>query len=162
MIGECGAEDEEAIFDIINQAATAYGGVIPADRYHEPYTSMEELRKEMVEMKFFGYREAGHLVGIAGFQPVKDVTLIRHVYVLPDFQRRGIGEKLLDHIIQVATTRLVLVGTWSAALWAIRFYEKHGFKIRPNKDELLRRYWKIPERQIEVSVVLGIEKSQFH
>jgi GNAT superfamily N-acetyltransferase len=162
LISVCSAEDEKAILNIINKAATAYRGVIPADRYHEPYMPLEELRKEMAEMKFFGYQEAGHLVGIAGYQPVKDVTLIRHVYVLPNFQRKGIGEKLLNHIIQVATTRKILVGTWSAATWAIGFYEKHGFKLRTNKDELLRKYWKIPERQIEVSVVLGIENSQFH
>jgi len=157
LIRRCGQKDEEIIFNIINESAKAYEGVIPGDRYHEPYMPLEELRKEMGEMAFFGYEEEGKLLGVAGFQPVKDVALVRHLYVLPEHQRRGIGAKLLNHIKRIATTQQLLVGTWEAATWAIRFYEKHGFRLLPNKDKLLRKYWEIPERQIELSVVLGID-----
>lgn len=156
MIRKCGLKDEEIIFKIINESAKAYKAVIPADRYHEPYMPLEELRGEMSEMTFFGYEDEGKLLGVAGFQPVKDVTLVRHTYVLPKHQRRGIGGKLLTHIRRITTTQQLLVGTWEAATWAIRFYAKYGFRLLPNKDELLRKYWKIPERQIELSVVLGI------
>lgn len=156
MIRKCGLKDEEIIFKIINESAKAYKAVIPADRYHEPYMPLEELRGEMSEMTFFGYEDEGKLLGVAGFKPVKDVTLVRHTYVLPKHQRRGIGGKLLNHIKRITTTQQLLVGTWEAATWAIRFYEKYGFRLLPNKDELLRKYWKIPERQIELSVVLGI------
>jgi GNAT superfamily N-acetyltransferase len=159
LIRECDQGDEVEIFKIINESAKAYKDVIPKDRYHEPYMPLEELRREMSEMTFFGYQEEGKLLGVAGYQPVKDVTLVRHIYVLPEHQRRGIGSKLLRHLMRMTTRRQILVGTWEAATWAIRFYEKHGFKLLPNKDELLRRYWKIPERQIELSVVLGIHMS---
>jgi GNAT superfamily N-acetyltransferase len=159
LIRKCGREDEETIFRVINGSAKAYRGVIPEDRYREPYMPLEELRGEMSEITFFGYEEEGRLLGVAGYQPVKDVTLVRHLYVLPEHQGRGIGSELLSHIMRTATTLRVLVGTWEAAEWAVRFYEKHGFKLLSNKDELLRKYWKIPERQIELSVVLGIEKS---
>ncbi len=155
LIKKCDRDDELTIFGIINDSAKAYRGVIPEDRYHEPYMSLEELRGEMREMIFFGYEEAGKLLGVAGFQLVKDVTLVRHIYVLPEHQKRGIGGRLLSHILSTAATRNVLVGTWEAATWAIRFYQKHGFRLAPNKDELLRRYWRIPERQIELSIVLG-------
>ncbi len=97
---------------------------------------------------------------VAGYQPVMDVTLVRHLYVLPEYRRSGIGGELLRHVVGVANTRRILVGTWVAAEWAIRFYEKNGFKLQLNKDELLRRYWKIPERQVDLSVVLGIEKAR--
>ena len=97
------------------------------------------------------------LIGVIGFQPVKDVTLIRHAYVLPDYQRKSIGTKLLNHVKQKTKTKHLLVGTWADATWAIRFYQKHGFQLMPEKDELLRKYWDIPQRQIETSVVLGIE-----
>jgi N-acetylglutamate synthase-like GNAT family acetyltransferase len=152
---KCEKKDEETILGIINQSAVAYKDVIPEDRYHEPYMSMEELRKEMSEMTFFGYEEKGKILGVAGFQPVKNVTLLRHVYVLPKHQQKGIGSKLLNHIKHIATTQQLMVGTWKTATWATRFYEKHGFRLLPNKNELLRKYWKIPERQIELSVVLG-------
>jgi GNAT superfamily N-acetyltransferase len=158
LIRKCSQDDELAIFSIINESAKAYRGVIPEDRYHDPYMSLEELRGEMSEMIFFGYEEEGKLLGIAGFQPVKDVTLVRHIYVLPEHQKRGIGGMLLTHTLSKATTRKVLVGTWEAATWAIRFYEKHRFRLAPNKDELLRKYWRIPERQIVLSVVLGIDR----
>jgi GNAT superfamily N-acetyltransferase len=159
LIRKCGEDDREAIFIVINEAAKAYKDLIPKDRYSEPYMSMPDLRNEMGKMTFFGYEEEGKLLGIAGYQQVKDVTLVRHVYVLSEEQRRGVGSQLLNQTIQVAKTRRILVGTWQAATWAIRFYEKHGFKLQPNKDELLREYWRIPERQIQLSVVLGIEKT---
>jgi GNAT superfamily N-acetyltransferase len=155
LIRRCNQEDEAEIFKIINESAKAYKDVIPEDRYHEPYMPLEELRKEMSEMIFFGYEEKGRLLGVVGHQPVKDVTLMRHIYVLPQHQRRGIGSELLSHLMRIATSSQILVGTWEAAAWAIRFYEKHGFTLLPNKDELLRRYWKIPERQIELSIVLS-------
>jgi GNAT superfamily N-acetyltransferase len=158
LINSYGNDVADEIFSAINEAAKAYTGVIPVDVYHEPYMPMEELRKEMSEITFLGYREEGKLVGVAGYQQVGDVTLVRHVYVLPDHQRRGIGEKLLAKIFRIANTDRVLVGTWEAATWAIRFYEKNGFKLQPNKEELLRKYWRIPNRQIELSVVLGIQK----
>lgn len=158
MIKICGDGDEGEILNIINESAKTYRGVIPRDVYCEPYMPLRELRKEINEMTFFGYQAEGKLVGVAGYQRVKDVTLVRHVYVLPEHQRRGIGEKLLAHILWIATTKRILVGTWEAATWAIRFYEKNGFKLQANKDELLRKYWKIPTRQIGLSVVLGIEK----
>jgi len=157
LIRECNQGDEVGIFKIINESAKAYKDVIPEDRYHEPYMSLQELRREMSEMTFFGYEEEGKVLGVAGYQPVKDVTLVRHIYVLPEHQRRGIGSKLLSYLMGMTTSRQILVGTWEAATWAIRFYEKHGFKLLPNKNELLRRYWKIPERQIELSIVLGMK-----
>lgn len=157
MIRKCNQEDEAEIFKIINESAKAYKDVIPEDCYHEPYMPLKELRREMSEMTFFGYEEQGKLLGVVGHQPVKDVTLVRHIYVLPEHQRRGIGSRLLRHVMSMATSRRILVGTWKAASWAIRFYEKHGFKLLPNKNELLRKYWRIPERQIELSVVLGLK-----
>ena len=156
MIRQCSPNDEERILYIMNEAAKAYRGAIPQDRYQEPYISLEELRREISEITFFGFERGGNLLGIVGYQPVKDVTLVRHLYVLPDYQRRGIGSALLDHVLRMATSRRVLVGTWEAATWAIRFYEKHGFRLRHNRDQLLRAYWKIPDRQIETSVVLEI------
>ena len=153
----CGRNDQTKIFAIINDSAKAYRSVIPADRYHEPYMPLDELRKEFDEMTFFAYEEK-EMLGVVGYQPVKDVTLVRHLYVVPGYQRRGIGKKLLEHVIHMAKTRRILVGTWGAAIWAIRFYEKNGFELLPNKDELLRNYWNVPERQIQLSVVLGMEK----
>jgi len=142
---------------IINEAARAYQGVIPADCYHQPYMPMEELEREMKQIAFFGWEINGELVGVMGFQPVKDVTLIRHAYVLPRWQKQGIGSKLLNHLKGLVTTPHLLVGTWTDARWAITFYQKHGFELLPNKDELLKTYWNIPQRQIETSVVLGRE-----
>jgi GNAT superfamily N-acetyltransferase len=156
MIRRCKPADMESIYRIINDGALAYKGVIPWDCWHEPYMSTAELMREMKRMRFFGWEEEGRLLGVIGFQPVEDVTLIRHAYVLRDQQRRGIGSSLLRYVKGLAKTRL-LVGTWSDATWAIQFYEKHGFRLLPDKDELLRRYWNIPQRQIETSVVLGLE-----
>jgi len=155
MIRKCQADDTKRIHFIINEAAKAYEGVIPADSYHQPYMSMDELEQEMKRMTFFGWEVNGELVGITGFEPIKDVTLIRHAYVLPRWQRQGIGSKLLNHLKGLATTSCLLVGTWADAHWAIAFYKKHGFSLLPNKDELLKTYWNIPQRQIETSVVLG-------
>jgi len=157
LIRKCSEADEAEILRIINESAKAYKGVIPEDRYQEQYMPLEELRREMREMTFFGYQEERKLLGVAGYQPVEDVDLVRHMYVLPERRRTGIGSELLCHLMRVAGTRRILVGTWEADTWAISFYEKHGFKLLRNKDQLLRRYWKIPERQIELSVVLGME-----
>jgi len=116
----------------------------------------EELQGEMKSMTFFGWEEEGKLVGVMAFQPVEDVTLIRHAYVLPNYQRKSIGTSLLDHLRLMTKTEKLLVGTWAEAVWAIGFYQKHGFRVMPNKDELLNMYWSVPRRQIETSVVLGI------
>jgi len=157
MFRTLSSKDTGVIYEVINKAACAYQRVIPEDCYRDPYMPEEELRREMARMTFFGW-DAGHrIVGVIGFQPVKDVTLIRHAYVLPNYQRRGIGTKLLDHVKQMTKTRYLLVGTWADAAWAIQFYQKQGFKLMPGKDELLRKYWDVPQRQIETSVVLGIE-----
>ena len=157
MIRKLSPEDAPAIYDVINQAAKAYHGIIPDDRYHEPYMPGEELHHEMKNMAFFGWEEEGNLVGVMGFQPVAEVTLIRHAYVLPDYQKKGIGARLLNHLMQMTESRQLLVGTWADATWAIDFYRKHGFKFMPDKGGLLRQYWDIPQRQVETSVVLGIE-----
>jgi GNAT superfamily N-acetyltransferase len=151
------------ILNIVNEAAEAYKGIIPEDRWKEPYMSTEELREEIASgVKFYGWIENDILVAVMGIQTVNDVTLIRHAYVLTGHQRRGIGEKLLRHLLNMARTSEVLVGTWEAAYWAIRFYEKHGFKLVTKKetDQLLRKYWNIPKRQIETSVVLRFEKEK--
>jgi GNAT superfamily N-acetyltransferase len=157
MIKALSAKDASIIYEVINKAAHAYRGVIPEDCYHEPYMPEQELRREMAGMTFFGWHEGGKVIGVIGFQSVKDVTLVRHAYVLPEYQRKGIGTKLLNHVKQMTKTKRLLVGTWADAVWAIQFYQKHGFKLMPEKDELLKKYWNVPQRQIEASVVLGIE-----
>ena len=157
MIHECRPEDIDRIYSIINKTAKAYEGVIPADRYHQPYMPIEELEWEMKRMTFFGWKVNGELVGVMGFEPVKDVTLIRHAYVLPQWQKQGIGSKLLNHLRSLVTTSRLLVGTWADAHWAIDFYKRRGFDLLPDKSELLKIYWDIPQRQIETSVVLGID-----
>jgi len=157
MIRESQPGDIDRIYFIINEAAKAYEGVIPADCYHQPYMPMDELEREMKRMTFFGWEVNGELVGVIGFEPVKDVTLIRHAYVLPQWQKQGIGSKLLSHLKGLVTTARLLVGTWADAYWAIDFYKRRGFNLLPGKDELLKTYWDIPQRQIETSVVLGID-----
>lgn len=157
MIRKCQANDTRRIYSIINEAAKAYDGAIETDCYHQPYMPEEELEQEMKRVTFYGYETGGELVGIMGIEPIKDVTLIRHAYVLPQWQKRGIGNKLLNHLKSLTTTRRLLVGTWAAAHWAIAFYQKHGFKLLQDKDELLETYWDIPPRQIETSVVMGLE-----
>jgi GNAT superfamily N-acetyltransferase len=156
MIKELTSANTGTVFDIINKAAAAYKGAIPADCYHEPYMTRDELSREMADMTFFGWEEEGKLVGVMGFQPVKNVTLIRHAYVVPGCQRKGVGSSLLEHLKLITRTKELLVGTWAGATWAIDFYRKHGFRLMPGKDELLKMYWNIPQRQIETSVVLGI------
>ncbi len=157
MIRQCDGSEFETIYKIINDAAQAYEGVIPADRWKEPYMSKDELRQEIDEgIIFWGYEEDGELVGVMGIQHIQDVTLIRHAYVRTAKQGHGIGGKLLSHLRQ-QTTCPILIGTWAGAIWAIRFYEKYGFRLvsSEEKDRLLRKYWTIPERQIETSVVLA-------
>ena len=156
-IRPCRDDDRAAILAIVNAAAEAYRGVIPADRWHEPYMPWDELGSEIAAgVAFWGYEEDGRLAGVMGFQSVRDVDLIRHAYVLPSSQRRGIGGALLGHLRQLSTRR-ILVGTWEAADWAIRFYRRHGFELvaPARKAVLLKAYWNIPDRQIEVSVVLA-------
>ncbi len=153
----CQPGDIDRIHFIINEAAKAYKGAIPTDCYHQPYMPKDELEQEMKQMTFFGQEVNRELVGIMGFQPIKDVTLIRHAYVLPQWQKQGIGSRLLNHLEGLVTTSRLLVGTWADAHWAIAFYQKHGFGLVPDKDELLETYWDIPQRQIETSVVLGID-----
>ena len=157
MIRKCQPSDAKRIHFIINEAAKAYNRVIPADCYHQPYMPMDELNQEMGRMTFFGWEVNGELVAVVGFQPVKDVTLIRHAYVLPEWQKQGIGNKLLNHLKGLVTTSRLLVGTWADASWAIAFYKKRGFSLLPDSDALLKTYWDIPQRQIETSVVLGME-----
>jgi GNAT superfamily N-acetyltransferase len=162
MIRTLVASDFDAILEVINDAAQIYKGVIPGDRWKEPYMSAEELRKEIeAGVRFFGWIRGERLLGVAGIQALKDTTLIRHAYVLLGCQRRGIGTRLLKYLMGLAGTNEVLVGTWADATWAIRFYEKHGFKLVSSreKDRLLRAYWSIPERQIETSVVLRTSSS---
>jgi GNAT superfamily N-acetyltransferase len=157
MITKLSVKDTATIYEIINKAACAYRGVIPGDCYHEPYMPEPELRREMANMTFFGWREGDKVIGVIGYQRVRDVTLVRHAYILPEYQRKGIGTKLLDYVKRMTQTRQLLVGTWADNTWAIQFYQKHGFNLMPAKDELLKKYWDIPGRQIETSVVLGIE-----
>jgi GNAT superfamily N-acetyltransferase len=156
MIRPCHDDEREAILAIVNAAAEAYRGVIPADRWHEPYMPAQELDEEMAAgVEFWGYQAGGELVGVMGIQPVRDVYLIRHAYVAPEAQRRGIGGALLEHLLAEIDGR-VLVGTWAAAQWAVDFYLGHGFaQAGPELTaQLLREYWSIPERQIATSVVL--------
>jgi len=157
MIRRCQPDDIDKIYFIINEAAKAYQSKIPADCYHQPYMPMDELKREFERITFYGWEEDGKLVGIMGIEPTGDVTLIRHTYVLPRWQRQGIASRLLNYLKSLVTTSRLLAGTWADAQWAISFYEKHGFKLLPNKDELLKTYWNIPSRQIETSVVLGVE-----
>ena len=157
MIRTCAAADSEAMFEIINDAAQAYRGVIPADRYHEPYMSREELAQEVTQgVSFWGYEEGSELLGVMGLQDKGEVTLIRHAYVRTCVHRRGIGGKLLRFLL-AQTSAPILIGTWAQATWAIRFYERYGFRLvtPEEKDRLLQRYWTIPDRQMETSVVLA-------
>ena len=157
MIRRCTADDFEAIYEIVNDAARAYQGVIPEDRWREPYMPREELRHEIDEgVCFWGWEANGLLVGVMGLQEVQDVTLIRHAYVRTARKNQGIGGRLLSHL-KTQADRPLLVGTWAAAIWAIRFYEKRGFQLvsPEEKNRLLKKYWSIPVRQVETSVVLA-------
>lgn len=157
MIRECEPSDFEAIYEIINDAAQAYQGIIPPDRWHEPYMPIEELQEEIAAgVVFLGYQEDGELVGVMGTQDVQDVTLIRHAYVRTARRNQGVGGQLLASIMKDAT-RPVLIGTWADAIWAVRFYERNGFAVvsPQEKVRLLHKYWTVPDRQIETSVVLA-------
>ena len=156
-IRPCTAEDLPALFSIVNDAAQAYRGVIPADCWHEPYMPLDELKQAIRDgIVFWGYEMAGELVGLMGIQDRGEISLIRHAYVQTVQRRKGIGEKLLRRL-EGMTAKPILIGTWSAAAWAIRFYEKNGYRAlsRPETERLLRKYWSIPERQIETSIVLA-------
>jgi N-acetylglutamate synthase-like GNAT family acetyltransferase len=160
MIRRCNDHDFDVIGAVINDGAQKYRGVIPSDRWTEPYMPAEKLRHEIDDgVVFWGYEETGKLVGVMGIQKVQDVTLIRHAYVLTTCQQQGIGARLLAHLRSL-TNDPVLIGTWADAVWAIGFYQKHGFQIvsPAEKNRLLKIYWKIPERQIETSVVLADQK----
>ena len=161
MICKLSSSDFKNILRVINEAAIAYKGIIPTDRWREPYMPESELREQIADgVEFYGWQENGELIGVMGMQKVRDVTLIRHAYVLTARQRIGIGAKLLQHLLTLARTSVVLVGTWEAAWWAIRFYEKPGFQLtsRDETNRLLKEYWNIPERQVETSVVLKLER----
>ncbi len=156
-IRPCRDDERPLILAIVNAAAEAYRGVIPADRWHVPYMSAAELDAEIASgVAFWGYDDGGQVIGVMGIQPVADVDLIRHAYVVPDRQGEGVGAALLRQLTETAA-RPVLVGTWAAAEWAIRFYERHGFELvsQEEKARLLRTYWNIPERQVATSVVLA-------
>jgi GNAT superfamily N-acetyltransferase len=157
MTRKLSAADFQIIYNIVNEASVAYKGKIPDDCYHEPYMPKEELQTEMdVGVQFYGITVDGELAAVMGIQPVGDVTLIRHAYTLTRFQRQGLGEQLLNYLIDLAKTERILIGTWTDAPWAIKFYQKHGFNqhTREETNELLNKYWHIPQRQIETSIVL--------
>ena len=157
MIRRCKDTDFDAIVEIINDAAQAYRGAIPADCWKEPYMPEQKLRQELAGgVVFWGYEQNDELVGVMGIQDVADVTLIRHAYVRTAHRSRGIGAALLLQL-RTLTVRPILIGTWATASWAIRFYERHGFAMisGEEKNRLLRKYWSIPERQVETSVVLA-------
>jgi len=160
LIRACRDDERDAILAIVNTAAEAYRGVIPDDRWHDPYMPADELDEEIeAGVRFLGYEADGELIGVMGIQDVGDVTLIRHAYVAPASQRRGVGGQILERLV-ATTERPILVGTWAAADWAISFYERNGFGlVGPERTpELLKRYWSIPDRQIETSVVLSLRR----
>jgi N-acetylglutamate synthase-like GNAT family acetyltransferase len=157
MIRECKESDFNTIFEIINDAAKIYKGVIPQDRWQEPYMSLAELSTQIEDgIVFWGLERDGQLLGVTGIQDKGDVTLIRHAYVLSRAQKRGIGKKLLQHL-QGMTKKPILFGTWSAASWAVSFYQKNAYMLvsEEEKNRLLRRYWSVPDRQVATSVVLA-------
>jgi GNAT superfamily N-acetyltransferase len=157
MIRRCDEQDFELIWAIINDGAQAYRGTIPNDRWTEPYMSREKLQHEIDDgVVFWGEEDRGTLIGVMGLQHVQDVTLIRHAYVRTGSQKLGVGSQLLSHLREL-TKDPVLIGTWADAVWAVRFYERNGFQVvsTEDKDRLLKKYWIIPARQIETSVVLA-------
>ena len=160
MIRTATEKDFEEIFNVINDAAAAYKGVIPPDRWHEPYMPKEELKAQIEDGVMFScYVDNDEVIGVMGIQDKMDVVLIRHAYVRTNQRNRGIGSILLQKLMK-GSTRPILIGTWKAANWAIGFYEKHGFRRveEKEKNRLLKKYWAIPDRQIETSVVLVDEK----
>ncbi|MEN6405759.1 MAG: GNAT family N-acetyltransferase [Thermoguttaceae bacterium] len=157
MIRPCTASDVSTIHEIINEAAAAYHGVIPDDRWREPYMSMDELQDELANgVAFWGFEEDGELCGVMGIQDRGDVCLIRHAYVRLTHQRGGVGTQLLRSL-ESTTQKPILIGTWASAVWAVAFYERNGYQrvSEAEKNRLLHRYWRIPERQVETSVVLA-------
>jgi len=157
MIRQCTDSDFEKICEIINDAAQAYKGIIPPDRWKDPYMPKDELRREIDDgVVFWGYEEESDLIGVMGIQDVRDVTLIRHAYVRTAKRNQGIGGQLIK-VLRTKTEKPLLMGTWTDAVWAVHFYEKHGFMLvtPEEKDRLLRTYWSIPDRQIKTSVVLA-------
>ncbi len=162
MIIELHSTDKPAILSVINDAVCAHKGDIPPDEWKEPYMSAEELDKEQAAgVQFYGLRKDGELVGVAGIQHLGDVALIRHVYVRANYQRQGVGGALLQHLFTLARASEVLVGTYKDATWAVRFYTQHGFEhvSREDSSRLLERYWDIPRRQMEQSIVLRLRRS---
>jgi GNAT superfamily N-acetyltransferase len=157
MIRRCREKDIVALHEIINDAAQAYKGVIPPDRWHEPYMPLEELAREIADgVEFWGEEADGELLGVMGIQHRGEVDLIRHAYVRTRVRGRGVGTRLLAHLMAM-TRKPLLIGTWADARWAVRFYEKNGFRLlsREETGRVLRRFWNIPERQVETSVVLA-------
>jgi N-acetylglutamate synthase-like GNAT family acetyltransferase len=156
--------DFDAILEVINDGAQAYRGVIPPDRWHEPYMPADELTREIAAgIEFWVAEEGGAVIGVMGIQDKGEVALIRHAYVPTRGQRKGVGTQLLKHLQKLAD-KPFLIGTWAASSWAIAFYEKNGFSVATSaeKDRLLRTYWSIPERQIETSVVLADARWRRH
>ena len=157
MIRLCTPDDLSAIYEIINDAAQAYKGVIPQDRWHEPYMPLDELLEEIEHgVVFWGLESEGALAGVMGIQNKGEFDLIRHAYVRTRDRNRGIGSELLRHL-EALTAKPILIGTWADALWAIRFYQRHGYGLlgRADTERLLKKYWGVPERQIATSVVLA-------
>jgi N-acetylglutamate synthase-like GNAT family acetyltransferase len=157
MIVRCEQKDLKEICEIINDAASAYKGVIPPDRWHDPYMPEDELKTQIDQgVQFWCYKEDTEMMGIMGIQYKGDVTLIRHAYVRTVNRNKGIGSRLLKHLTSMSTAP-ILIGTWADAKWAIEFYQKHGFRLlsKSETESLLRKYWKIPLRQLETSVVLA-------
>lgn len=157
MIDRCTEKDFQEIYGIVNDAAEAYRGIIPPDRWHEPYMPEDELRHEVADgVVFWGYRADEQLIGVMGLQDLGDVTLIRHAYVRTAARRKGIGGALMNGLYAM-TDKPTLIGTWAVADWAVRFYEKYGFRLvdTETKTRLLKTYWSIPDRQVETSVVLA-------
>jgi GNAT superfamily N-acetyltransferase len=147
--------DLAAMLAIVNDAAQAYRGVIPADRWREPYMPADELAEEIAGgVVFWVAEQDGRLLGVMGIQDKGAVALLRHAYVAPNIQRKGVGTRLLRHVEGLAD-KPILIGTWADASWAIEFYRRNGFTVVPNSDRLLRTYWSIPARQVETSVVLA-------
>ena len=157
MLERCKPQDFREIYEIINDAANAYKNVIPADCWHEPYMPESELTLQIEEgVEFWCYKEGDKTFGVMGIQDKEEVTLIRHAYVRTSERNKGIGGKLLAHLGKL-TSKPILIGTWAAAHWAIQFYQKHGFRLlsTEEKNRLLLKYWNIPQRQVETSVVLA-------
>jgi N-acetylglutamate synthase-like GNAT family acetyltransferase len=160
MIRNASENDFNDIYNVINDAAIAYKGVIPNDRWHEPYMRKQELKTQIEDgVRFYCYIDNNKIVGVMGIQDKGDVNLIRHAYVATKDRKKGIGTELLHKLLKTFE-KPVLIGTWKAAHWAISFYEKHGFFVvsEEEKNILLRKYWSIPDRQVETSVVLADTK----